>query len=182
MLLGLGRATPNQIDTISVPGYVGAIGMVACPGVRVNAGSAGVKRHYQADLQEITDWGANSVVSLVEDHELKMHKIEEMPEYLASSGIQWYHLPIMDMNIPDQQFEDNWAFEGERIRHSLRIGERIILHCYAGLGRTGMIAARLLVELGVDPDDAIRLVRRDNRRRIQTKDQLAFVHTCYQLD
>ena len=57
----------------------------------------------------------------------------------------------------------------------MRIGERVILHCYAGLGRTGMIAARLLVELGVEPEQAIAEVRLINRRRIQTRGQSDFV-------
>ena len=77
---------------------------------------------------------------------------------------------------------DAWAVEGERIRHALRIGERVAIHCYAGLGRTGMIAARILVELGVTPSDAIARVRADNRRRIQTKGQARFVRRLKPLD
>ena len=44
-----------------------------------------------------------------------------------------------------------------------------------------MIAARILVEFGVEPEQAIRRVRRDNRRRIQTKSQANFVRSCYSL-
>ena len=96
---------------------------------------------------------------------------------IQSAGIWWLHLPIIDMDIPNQDFEDVWAVEGERVRHALRIGERVAIHCYAGLGRTGMIAARLLVEQGVDPENAIVEVRRSNRRRIQTKGQANFVRS-----
>ena len=90
----------------------------------------------------------------------------------------WRHLPIRDMGIPSQEFEDHWAEEGELIRHALRIGERVIFHCYAGLGRTGMMAARILVEMGMEPEAAIAAVRAANKRRIQTADQLEFVRTC----
>lgn len=181
MVFGFNRVVPNKIDTVTVPGFVGSLGLVSCPGVRVNV-SKGNKRHMQADLKEIDDWGANRVVSFLEPHEFKLLKVEDLPEQVRARNIKWVHLPIMDMQIPGQAFEDAWAVEGERIRHALRIGERIVLHCYAGLGRTGMIAARLLVEMGMSPDDAITAVRRDNRRRIQTKDQSAFVRTCYRLD
>ena len=155
--------------------------MVACPGVRVAENSAGVAKHIQADIQEIVDWGANSVVSLIEDHEFRLNQVEELHPRLKAEGIAAMHLPIIDMSIPDQDFEDAWAEDGERIRHSLRLGERVVLHCYAGLGRTGMIAARLLVELGQTPDDAIKLVRQSNKRRIQTQEQLEFIYTCYPL-
>lgn len=109
------------------------------------------------------------------------NKVEPLPAAVQKAGMWWKHLPIIDMDIPNQEFENVWAVEGERIRHALRIGERVIIHCYAGLGRTGMIAARILVEFGVEPEQAIRLVRRDDRRRIQTRAQANFVRSCYSL-
>jgi len=180
MAFGFNRVTPNRIDTVNVPGYVGSMGLVSCPGVRVNI-SKGTKRNLLADLKEIDDWGANRVVCFLEPHEFQLLKVEELPASVRERNMKWMHLPIMDMQIPSQAFEDAWAVEGERIRHAIRIGERVIMHCYAGLGRTGMIAARILVEMGMDPEEAILTVRDDNRRRIQTKDQAAFVRTCYPL-
>jgi protein-tyrosine phosphatase len=38
-----------------------------------------------------------------------------------------------------------------------------------------MIAARLLVELGVDPENAIRCVRRERKGAIETASQMALV-------
>lgn len=182
MLFGLGKLpAPNPIDTVGVPGSVGCMGLVACPGTRIDQMVAGSRRHLQADLKEIIDWGANGILCLVEPHELKMNRVEDLPRLTMENGMWFKQLPIIDMDIPDQAFENAWAVEGERIRHALRIGERVIIHCYAGLGRTGMIAARLLVEMGMEPDDAIRAVRRDNRRRIQTKSQANFVRSCYSL-
>ena len=74
-------------------------------------------------------------------------------------GLEWYHLPIMNRDTPSPEFEMKWAVSGQRLRVRLRNGERIVLHCKNGLGRAGMIAARLLVELGESPDTAIRRVR-----------------------
>lgn len=182
MLFSLKKIEPNSIDTISIPGCVGVLGLVACPGVRINAGTSGNKKAIQADIQEIIDWGANGFVTLFESHEFKMNRVEDLHERMENAGVWTMHLPIVDMYIPDQDFEDTWAIQGEQIRHSLRLGERVILHCFAGLGRTGMIAARILVEMGLSPEDAVKTVRQQNKRRIQTKSQLDFVHTCYWLD
>lgn len=182
MLFGLGKPPPpNLIDTVPVPGSVGCMGLVACPGVRIDSPPTGSKRMLESDLNEIIDWGANGVLCLVEPHELVMNKVEGLPSAAQNAGMWWKHLPIIDMDIPNQEFENIWAVEGERIRHALRIGERVAIHCYAGLGRTGMIAARILVEFGVEPEQAIRRIRRDNRRRIQTRGQANFVRSCYSL-
>lgn len=177
-MLGLGRVTPNPIDTVTIPGYVGAMGLVACPGVRVATSTPASKKTLSADIDELVHWGANGVVCLLEPHELLMNKIEDLPQRLQAQNMWFRQLPIIDMSVPSQEFEDNWAEEGELIRHALRIGERVVFHCYAGLGRTGMIAARILVEMGMDPEEAIKRVRDPNKRRIQTRDQAAFVRTC----
>jgi protein-tyrosine phosphatase len=182
MFFGLGKPPPpNTIDTVPVPGSVGCMGLVGCPGVRIDAPPTGSKRMLDADINEIVQWGANGVLCLVEPHELVLNKVEALPASIQKSGMWWKHLPIVDMDIPNQEFENIWAVEGERIRHALRIGERVAIHCYAGLGRTGMIAARILVEFGVEPEQAIRRIRRDNRRRIQTRSQANFVRSCYSL-
>jgi len=176
MAFGLGRQIqPNKIDSIPVPGSVGSMGLVACPGVRVNELSGVGRKHLLADIEALKEWGANGVVSFIEPHEFKLNKVQDIPALLQDAGMWWLHLPIVDMEIPDQDFEDQWAVDGERIRHALRIGERVAFHCYAGLGRTGMIAARILVEMGVDNESAIKAVRVSNRRRIQTKRQAEFV-------
>ena len=41
----------------------------------------------------------------------------------------------------------------------LRAGEGVAVHCAAGIGRTGMTAQRLLIALGLDPDEAGQRVR-----------------------
>ena len=178
MFFGLGKPpSPNTIDTIEVPGTVGSLGLMPCPGVRFDqgVGTVAARRTLQSDIEGLKNWGANGVVSLIEAHEFTMNKVEELPDLLKEAGIWWLHLPIIDMDIPSQEFEDNWAVEGERIRHALRIGEHVALHCYAGLGRTGMIGARLLVEMGMTHQQAITAVRHSNKRRIQTKRQSQFV-------
>ncbi len=182
MLFGFGKPIePNPIDTVNVPGTVGCIGLVACPGTRVVQTQPMPRKYLTTDIDELENWGANGVVTLVEPHELKLLQVEELPQLLEEKGIWWKHLPIIDMDIPNQHFEDVWAVEGERIRHALRIGERVVIHCYAGLGRAGMIGARILVEMGLEPELAIRTIRSQNRRRIQTRAQANFVRSCHSL-
>jgi len=161
MVLGIGKSTPNPIDTINIPGFVGAIGLVACPGIRVTAANPSKPKNLDVDLDELIAWGANGVVCFLEPHELVISKIEELPQRIESSGMWWRQLPIVDMGIPDQEFEDNWAEEGELIRHALR----------------GMMAARILVEMGMDAESAIIAVRQKNRRRIQNDKQETLVRT-----
>jgi ADP-ribosyl-[dinitrogen reductase] hydrolase len=68
-----------------------------------------------------------------------------------------------------------WESAGKELRSMLGNGLDVLLHCRGGLGRAGTIAARLLVELGVEPLTAIAKVREVRPGAIETRDQEQFV-------
>jgi protein-tyrosine phosphatase len=151
--------SPLRIDTIALPGNRGYIGMTFCPGKK-DQGYSGIvwDRDLTIDLDAIAEWKANAVVTLLEEFELKMLGIPNLPALLVSRGIEWHHLPIRDVDIPDHHFEERWRREnGQRIKSILSGGGKVLLHCRGGIGRTGTIAAKLLVEFGFKPSDAVAL-------------------------
>ena len=79
------------------------------------------------------------------------------------------------MSISDEGFETAWSKVGEGLRGRLRDDFNIIVHCKGGLGRAGTIAARLLVELGQEPDAAISAVRAARPGAIETSTQAEYV-------
>jgi ADP-ribosyl-[dinitrogen reductase] hydrolase len=79
------------------------------------------------------------------------------------------------VSIPDARFEKEWSTAGEELRALLRRGLDVLVHCRGGLGRAGTIAARLLIELGMDPTKAIEHVRAVRPRAIETSDQERYV-------
>lgn len=176
MIFKLPKPAPNPIDTIEIPQFPGSLGLVGCPGTRIGGSpSRKAEKWLKSDIAEIHEWGANGVLTLMEEHELTYLGVPMLPKALDAAGLWWKHLPIMDMHVPEQLFEDQWRTEGADIRNRLMQGEKIIIHCFAGLGRTGLIAARLLVEFGIAPQEAVELVRDINPRRIQTIEQEEFV-------
>jgi protein-tyrosine phosphatase len=111
----------------------------------------------------------------LEAFELKMLGVAALPSLLLSRGIEWHHLPIRDVDIPDRTFEGNWLKSGQRLRAILMGGGKVLLHCRGGIGRTGTIAARLLVEFGFKPSDAIVRVRETRPGTIETASQEQYV-------
>ena len=96
--------------------------------------------------------------------------------------MSWRHLPIVDYSVPDAAFEQAWLVDGSEIRRFLRDGRDVVVHCKGGLGRAGMIAGRLLVELGMPPDDAIRMVRRARQGAIETPSQLEVIRRALPIE
>jgi ADP-ribosylglycohydrolase len=92
-------------------------------------------------------------------------------------GIEWHNLPIRDVDVPDESFEGVWTYSGTRLRTLLSQGSNVVIHCLGGRGRSGTIAARLLVELGHSPADAISAVRQARHGAIETRAQEEYVRT-----
>jgi ADP-ribosyl-[dinitrogen reductase] hydrolase len=101
--------------------------------------------------------------------------VENLGEETLRRNMLWFHLPIVDVSIPDERFEQAWDVAGEELRSILRGGSSVLVHCRGGVGRAGTIAARLLVELGMEPARAIASVRAVRPGAIETSDQEKFV-------
>jgi ADP-ribosyl-[dinitrogen reductase] hydrolase len=132
-----------------------------CPGNKQPDALTGAwDRDLEADLDAVAAWGASVVVTLLERHVLRSLGVEGLPEGVQARGLAWHHLPIRDQGVPEERFERRWAEVGPELRDRLVRGKRLLVHCKGGLGRSGLVAARLLVDLGEAPAGAIARVRR----------------------
>jgi len=166
---------PLQIDPVAVPGVPGLIGMTLCPGKVGRSTIAGAwQRDLDADLQVIRDWGASILVTLMEPEEMAAYQVGALPERVPG-GMTHFLLPIVDGGVPDAGWERDWARVGPGIRAALAAGGKVAIHCRGGLGRTGTVAARLLVESGMAPEQAIAAVREARPGTIENTAQARYV-------
>ena len=137
----------------------------------MDAATGSWNRDLDIDLNAIKNWGAGLLLTLVEQEELEQLHVSGLGQAAEVRKIQWMHFPIKDYHTPDSSFEQSWATQGAKIRQLLRSGSDIVVHCKGGLGRAGMIAARLLVELGVPPESAIKSIRAARKGAIEPTGQ-----------
>ena len=174
---------PLQIAEVRASATHGRIGITFCPGKHDRAAATGAwARDLAIDLDAIAAWGARLVLTLVEPAELVALKVPNLGQEVERRGMSWRHLPIVDYSVPDAAFEEAWLVDGSEIRRFLRDGRDVVVHCKGGLGRAGMIAGRLLVELGMPPDDAIRMVRRARQGAIETPSQLEVIRRALPIE
>ena len=167
---------PLQIAEVRVAPGQGRIGITFCPGKHDRWAITGAwARDLALDLDAVATWGARLVLTLVEPAELTALKVPTLGAEVLRRGMDWRHLPIADFSVPTEAFERDWLQQGPAIRGLLRQGHDVLVHCKGGMGRAGMMAARLLVEMGWAPDVAIRTVRRVREGAIETPAQLALV-------
>ncbi len=76
---------------------------------------------------------------------------------LSPRGITALHLPLPDMSAPTMGDIARFVAALTRLVDS---GEKVAVHCGAGLGRTGTMLACWLVSRGKSAEEALREVRR----------------------
>jgi ADP-ribosyl-[dinitrogen reductase] hydrolase len=164
---------PLQIATVDAGPGMGRIGITFCPGKKQPGAMTGAwDRDLGIDLDAVAYWGAVALVSLIEEQEMRSLGVEKLGNQVRARHMDWVHLPIQDVSTPCSEFELNWVAAGEGLRARLRAGFDIVVHCKAGLGRAGTIAARLLAELGAEPGKAIEAVRDFRSGALETPGQV----------
>lgn len=165
--------SPLQIAEVLLGPNEGRLGLTLCPGKKDRSRSW--DRDLKEDVRAIRAWGASTVVTLIEDHEFHLLEIENLEQEVRAQGMDWMHLPIIDVSFPDKRFEDTWVLAGATLHERLDAGHRILVHCRGGLGRTGVVAGRILVERGFVPRTAIHRVRAVRPHAIETSAQERYV-------
>lgn len=98
--------------------------------------------------------GADAIVCLTERHEL-LDRYPAFVEWLTSDPrAVWF--PVQDLHAPAPTTARGF-YVG--LLQRLRAGERLVIHCGAGIGRAGTSAVALLVLDGWALDDALAHVR-----------------------
>jgi len=171
-----GRPRPLRVGSFEVGPAGGRVGMTPCPGKTPPYPWGFLwSRDLDADIAAIRDWGADVVVTLVEDHELALLGVPELRAAVEAAGMRWRHAPIPDMHPPDTRFEEAWPALAAELKEVLRAGGRVVVHCRAGLGRTGLVAALLAMEFGDTAAEAIARVRGVRWSMIETPAQRRYV-------
>jgi hypothetical protein len=126
------------------------------------------------DVTTIARWKPRLVVSLTESAEMERLGAQSLPDMLAGLGVEWRHFPIIDFGTPGPATLIAWPPLSVEIHAVLDQGGDVLIHCRGGLGRSGMIALRLMVERGEEPDEALSRLRQARPGAVETDEQRAW--------
>jgi protein-tyrosine phosphatase len=104
--------------------------------------------------------GVDVFVSALTWEEDRRLGLTEVAAAAAAAGIMFLSFPIADRGIPrarDMTDADVVAL-GVRLAAHVRAGRFVVTQCFAGIGRSTLLACATLVMLGVGPERALELV------------------------
>ncbi|MGB8062134.1 MAG: dual specificity protein phosphatase family protein [Candidatus Sulfotelmatobacter sp.] len=108
---------------------------------------------------DVANWkkaGVGAVLSLLTPEEQKELELQNEAREVQGQGLRFSSFPIPDLQVP--RSEAKLADALKNMAANLSAGRNVLIHCRQGIGRTGMIAACLLIQSGMSPGAAVELV------------------------
>jgi protein-tyrosine phosphatase len=125
--------------------------LTPCPGTK--------EASINASLNEIKATGAEAILTFMTQAELDRNNLSNLGELVKGKGMSWFHLPILDDEAPEMPFLTAWKTAGPAVHRLIEQGKSIAVHCKGGSGRTGIIAAQILLERGEDLESLMKHIK-----------------------
>lgn len=117
----------------------------------------------------------NKVISLLQNNEAQTLGLNFEESALQKEGIDFINFQIKDHSVPQFILPFNQLVSV--LLEDLKCGKNLAIHCYAGIGRTGILAAALMINLGESVDSAlIKLSKVRGLRVPETIQQISWLH------
>ena len=163
-----------KFDSVAPVGTGGSIVLTRFPG---RADNDEFSAALAAEVfQALEARNCRTVVSLAEHREFESYGARPIfTKHVAEQNFTWHHAPVDDYQVPDDAFLSNWTELSRELIAELIAGRDICMHCKGGLGRSGTVAAILLIDQGESNERAIERIREARPGAIETSAQEAFV-------
>lgn len=144
----------------------GFLAVMACPTLDPDA---------PASIRNIARLGIRQVVSLLEPSEARQLGLESERLEVKAHGMEFISLPIPDMGVPPS-IED-FSQVAQMLFTQVCAGINTLVHCRAGIGRSGLMSAAVLLHAGMSVDEAFDYISKMRGVRVpETWQQRDWLH------
>jgi cyclin-dependent kinase inhibitor 3 len=170
---------PFEVAWVELDAAPGRLGLAMAPGRQDDVLANGLpwRRDLHTDLRRLRHrHRCDVLLSLLPDDELEAIGVPDLATEVSVHGIEFRRLRVRDGGVPAPEQEAEVLALVDHLRDQLLAGRTVVLHCRAGYGRSGTLAALLVSSLWELPQDAIARVRAAQPRAVETVQQEHYVH------
>jgi protein-tyrosine phosphatase len=129
------------------------------PGVRfVKVGNGRIALYHRpkkTDFMPLREMGCTHVVTLLKESE----NAEFYGKMTKDAGLEWIWLSVPNGKYPQGEMDERLIATLPVLSQLLDDGKSLLIHCSAGIHRTGMVTYGLLRWRGVDSKEAMAIIR-----------------------
>lgn len=132
--------------------------------------------------EDIDSWkraGVKAIVVLAEPQEIARYwrNVSNYFRVLENKGFEFNYSPIRDFHAPDLiQLEKLVEWIDAKVEEN----KPVLVHCRAGIGRTGTVIAAYFVKKGYEASEAIKKVRMIIPLALEVDEQVSVVYEYYE--
>lgn len=160
----------HPFDILELP-QGGRLVFTPCPGTK------GVD--LQTSVAQLCQTGADAVITMMSNDELASFDVSALPDTVRESGMQWFQFPVEDDAAPDETFQVAWDARKAEVFSLLDRGSTVAIHCRGGSGRTGFMAAIIMIERGMGFAEAEALVKSLRPNSLKLPAHIEYLATHY---
>lgn len=134
-------------------------------------------RNLELDLLEIKKLNISHIFCLMEDHEFHKYNLGNYPNIVSNNGISISQYSIIDGCTPSLELMYQMV---TNLTNCLKENKNVLIHCMAGMGRTGTLAACFLVHHGYQVKDSISHMQRRREGSLRRSNQQQFIQEYYE--
>lgn len=126
------------------------------------------------ELASIASFGIARIVSLLEPSEAEQIGLAAEEFHCKAVGMEFLSFPIADRGLPSSLPK----FSGftNMLYETIGQGINTLIHCRAGIGRTGIVTAGVLLQAGFEPDEAFEHISKKRGMAVpDTEEQRSWV-------
>lgn len=139
----------------------GFLAIMACPSLEADA---------PASIVNVARLGIRQVISLLEPTEARSLGLESERLEVKALGMGFTSFPIADMGLPPSV--EDFSHLTQMLFNQVCSGINTLVHCRAGIGRSGLLAAGVLLHTGMSADKAFDYVSQMRGIRVpETREQ-----------
>ena len=131
-----------------------------------------------ASIANIARLGIQQVISLLEPSETRSLGLDAEREQVKAHAMEFISFPIPDMGLPPSV--EDFAKLSKKVFRQVNAGVNTLIHCHAGIGRSGMLVAGILLHCDMDPQQAFAYASKMRGIRVpETPQQTQWLHSNY---
>lgn len=134
----------------------------------------------ESAIAAIASSDIQQIVSLLASAEVRLLGLEHEAELVNAASMQFLSFPVTDMGLPGSS--EAFAGLAWQLYQQIEAGSNVVIHCRGGIGRSGLLAAAVLLHDGFEVQQALAEVTRKRGRQVpetaQQGDWLAKNHAA----